>query len=67
MNAQHHEHPDGYCSTCMTVPCQLRVRPRSKHGQTAQLDRIELKLNRLLRAAGIDPDNLTQQPEEKPA
>jgi hypothetical protein len=46
----HKPEPDGYCTECRTVPCRQNVQQRS----VRQLDRIEMKLNRLLRAAGLE-------------
>lgn len=55
---QHEVLADGYCMTCGTVPCQQPFRPArpSRPGLGPQIDRLELKVNRLLRAAGLDPD-----------
>jgi hypothetical protein len=46
----HKPEPDGYCTECRSVPCRQVEQRRS----TKQLDRIESKLNQLLRAAGVE-------------
>jgi len=54
---EHQVQADGYCGTCLTVPCRLSQRPRTEPGTTSQLDRIELLLHRIARAVGVDPDH----------
>lgn len=51
-DAPHEIASDGYCFTCKQVPCAAG-RPRTPR-QMSQLDRIEAKLNKLLRVAGVE-------------
>lgn len=46
--------PDGYCETCHAIPCRGSSSPV---GSTRQLDRIETKLNRVLRHLGLEDDS----------
>ena len=45
--------PDGYCETCHCIPCRGSSSPV---GGTRQLDRIESKLNKILRHLGLDDE-----------
>lgn len=45
--------PDGYCLTCEQVPCRGKPQQGPK---VSQLDRLESKINRMMRAMKLDPD-----------
>lgn len=51
---EHKPEPDGYCTTCRTVPCRDSA---GKRAGTKQLDRIEAKLNRIMRALKIEVES----------
>lgn len=52
--SDHKPEPDGYCMTCRMVPCREST---AKRTPTKQLDRIEAKLNRIMRALKIEVES----------